>query len=155
MNSQFLNAVLRHRKRAIRIKKFERSELKSNGLLTKYDVGRRAKIVAERKMLIHGLDSEVTCTPGGEVLCLHIPKPDRPFVRLLDSAQNFNQRALASSVLPNERNYLSGMNVQRNLIQGTNSAVILGDSYATNDRLAIYHGFPKHQGTMAFTTTVW
>jgi hypothetical protein len=66
-----------------------------------------------------------------------IAEPDAALIRLENSTENFHEGALAGAVVANQSHDLPGYQIQRNILQSSYSAEILGKTDGPNYGLRV------------------
>src|SRR5262249_4686214 len=106
----------------------------ANPFLAEHDISRGAEIVAEFKILVDRLDAPVAGFLWSQVIDQVFVKPELAAVGLQKTAQDFDERAFAGSVVADQSDDLPRMEVQRHAGQRTDAAKELCNLGAPYDR---------------------
>jgi len=97
-------------------------------LTTKVEVGDHVEVVTQGQVLKHRGDPEALRFGG----CAHVDcravEGHRPGIRAVDAGNGLDQGGLTGAVVPDQRQHLTGADVQVDVLEGLNSSEPLGNS---------------------------
>jgi hypothetical protein len=124
----------RQRPGLLLVREGERPDPEPDGFLPERDVRRSVQVVAQREILVDGLDPEPPSFVGRQALDLLFADPELTRVGVMQAAEQLDQRRLAGPVVAHQPEDLVRIDVERDPAQRLNAAEPLDHVDAANDR---------------------
>src|SRR5262245_13205540 len=85
-------------------------------------------------MLIHRFDSQLASPMCRQAVDALTAEPNLAFIRLVEPAEDLDQRAFAGAVVADETGQLAWQQLERHTVQRHDAAEVLGNIEAANER---------------------
>src|SRR5262249_23543202 len=109
--------ALREPRRLAPVEERDRPDPEPPRLVPEHDVRDRVEVVAQREVLVDGLDPERAGARRRERRQLLLSEPELATVGLVDPAEDVDERALAGAVVAAQRDDLAGVDGERDAVE--------------------------------------